>query len=115
MRRADRLFQIVQLLRGRRVVTAAELADELATRLSDDGQLCTVLTLTAKVRRMGAPVEPNKYMGHGACDNFSRTVKLAAPTASTGELVGPCRRMLEEVLKQEVLEGRLLDVLLRMV
>ena len=29
MRRADRLFQIVQLLRGRRVVTAAELAREL--------------------------------------------------------------------------------------
>ncbi len=29
MRRADRLFQIVQLLRGRRVVTAAELAEEL--------------------------------------------------------------------------------------
>ena len=29
MRRADRLFQIVQLLRGRTVVTAAELAREL--------------------------------------------------------------------------------------
>ena len=29
MRRADRLFQILQLLRGRRVVTAAELAQEL--------------------------------------------------------------------------------------
>lgn len=29
MRRADRLFQIVQLLRGRRVVTAHELAQEL--------------------------------------------------------------------------------------
>ncbi len=29
MRRADRLFQIVQLLRGRRVVTATELAEEL--------------------------------------------------------------------------------------
>jgi len=29
MRRADRLFQIVQLLRGQRVVTAAELAREL--------------------------------------------------------------------------------------
>lgn len=29
MRRADRLFQIVQLLRGRRVVTAAELAQDL--------------------------------------------------------------------------------------
>jgi predicted DNA-binding transcriptional regulator YafY len=29
MRRADRLFQIVQLLRGRRVVTAAQLAAKL--------------------------------------------------------------------------------------
>jgi predicted DNA-binding transcriptional regulator YafY len=29
MRRADRLFQIVQLLRGRRVVTAAQLAASL--------------------------------------------------------------------------------------
>ncbi|MEM7200557.1 MAG: YafY family protein [Planctomycetota bacterium] len=29
MRRADRLFQIVQLLRGRRVITASELAAEL--------------------------------------------------------------------------------------
>ena len=29
MRRADRLFQIIQTLRRRRVVTAAQLADEL--------------------------------------------------------------------------------------
>jgi len=29
MRRADRLFQIVQFLRGRRLTTAAQLADRL--------------------------------------------------------------------------------------
>jgi len=58
MRRADRLFQIVQLLRGRRVVTAAELAEELEVSLR---------TIYRDVRDLigtGVPIEGEAGVGY---------------------------------------------------
>lgn len=58
MRRADRLFQIIQLLRGRRVVTAAELAQELEVSLR------TVYRDVQDLVASGVPIEGEAGVGY---------------------------------------------------
>lgn len=58
MRRADRLFQIVQLLRGRSVVTAADLAAELEVSLR------TVYRDVADLMASGVPIEGEAGVGY---------------------------------------------------
>ena len=58
MRRADRLFQIVQLLRGRRVVTAAELAQDLEVSLR------TVYRDVRDLIASGVPIEGEAGVGY---------------------------------------------------
>ncbi len=58
MRRADRLFQIVQLLRGRRVVKAAELAEELEVSPR------TIYRDVADLISAGVPVEGEAGVGY---------------------------------------------------
>lgn len=58
MRRADRLFQIVQLLRGRRVVTAAELAEELEVSPR------TIYRDVADLIGSGVPIEGEAGVGY---------------------------------------------------
>ncbi len=58
MRRADRLFQIVQLIRGRRLTTAAFLAQRL--EVSER----TVYRDVADLQRQGVPVEGEAGVGY---------------------------------------------------
>jgi predicted DNA-binding transcriptional regulator YafY len=58
MRRADRLFQIVQLIRGRRLTTA----DFLARRL--EVSLRTVYRDVAQLQHQGVPIEGEAGMGY---------------------------------------------------
>ena len=58
MRRADRLFQIVQLLRGHRVLTAAELAQELEVSLR------TIYRDVADLLAAGVPIEGEAGVGY---------------------------------------------------
>jgi predicted DNA-binding transcriptional regulator YafY len=58
MRRADRLFQIVQLIRGRRLTTAAFLAQRL--EISER----TVYRDVADLQRQGVPVEGEAGVGY---------------------------------------------------
>jgi len=58
MRRADRLFQIVQLLRGRRVVTANELARELEVSLR------TIYRDVRDLIASGVPIEGEAGVGY---------------------------------------------------
>jgi predicted DNA-binding transcriptional regulator YafY len=58
MRRADRLFQIVQLIRGRRLTTAAWLADRL--EISER----TVYRHVADLQRQGVPIEGEAGVGY---------------------------------------------------
>lgn len=64
MRRADRLFQIVQLLRGRRVVTARELAGELEVSLR------TIYRDVADLMSSGVPIEGEAGVGYCLPRNF---------------------------------------------
>ncbi len=58
MRRADRLFQLVQLLRGRRIVTAAELAEELEVSLR------TIYRDVRDLVASGVPIEGEAGVGY---------------------------------------------------
>ena len=58
MRRADRLFQIVQLIRGRRLTTAAWLAERL--EISER----TVYRDVADLQRQGVPLEGEAGVGY---------------------------------------------------
>jgi predicted DNA-binding transcriptional regulator YafY len=58
MRRADRLFQIVQLIRGRRLTTAAWLAQRL--EISER----TVYRDVADLQRQGVPIEGEAGVGY---------------------------------------------------
>jgi predicted DNA-binding transcriptional regulator YafY len=58
MRRADRLFQIVQLIRGRRLTTAAHLAQRL------DVSERTVYRDVADLQHQGVPIEGEAGVGY---------------------------------------------------
>ena len=54
------------------------LCEEVASRLRAVGVLSKTLTLKLKRRRAGAS-EPAKFMGHGSCDNFSKSQSFSEP------------------------------------
>lgn len=58
MRRADRLFELVQLIRGRRLSTAAFLAERLAVSLR------TVYRDVADLQAQGVPIEGEAGVGY---------------------------------------------------
>ena len=58
MRRADRLFQLVQLIRGRRLATAAFLAQRLEVSLR------TVYRDVADLQHQGVPIEGEAGVGY---------------------------------------------------
>eukprot|EP00198_Chlamydomonas_reinhardtii_P004670 XP_001694006.1 deoxycytidyl transferase [Chlamydomonas reinhardtii] len=62
-----------------------DLAAEVAARLKTAGVKGRSLTLKAKRRLAGAP-EPAKFMGHGACDNISRSMTLGRFTDDAADL-----------------------------
>jgi len=64
MRRADRLFQIVQMLRGGRVVTAQELAQELEVSLR------TVYRDIASLTASGTPITGEAGVGYCLEESF---------------------------------------------
>ena len=45
-------------------------------------------------RRAGAPAEPIKFLGHGPCDNLSRSVTLPHFTNAAAEIASHARAML---------------------
>ena len=64
MRRADRLFQIVQLIRGRRLTTAAHLAERL--EVSER----TVYRDVADLQHQGVPIEGEAGVGYRLGQGF---------------------------------------------
>ena len=58
MRRADRLFEIVQLIRGRRLSTAAFLAERLEVSAR------TIYRDVADLQHQGVPIEGEAGVGY---------------------------------------------------
>ncbi|TDH65954.1 uncharacterized protein CCR75_002643 [Bremia lactucae] len=61
------------------------LGEELGLRLRNLKVRAQCLTLLIKKRAEGARIEPSKFMGHGICDNFSKSHVL--PQATDDDVV----------------------------
>ncbi len=62
------------------------LATEVEKRAEEAQVLASSITLKLKVRKPEASVNPQKYLGHGSCDNLSRSHPLPHPTRSASEI-----------------------------
>ncbi|XP_063236410.1 DNA repair protein REV1 [Bacillus rossius redtenbacheri] len=67
--------------RGRADAFLRRLAGEVAGRLAALGLAGRSVALKLMVRAKDAPVETAKFLGHGVCDNVTRSSSLAAPVA----------------------------------
>uniref|UniRef100_A0AAQ5ZKK5 DNA repair protein REV1 n=1 Tax=Amphiprion ocellaris TaxID=80972 RepID=A0AAQ5ZKK5_AMPOC len=81
------------------------LSMEVQKRLQEAGLRGRRVTLKVMVRKVGAPVEPAKYGGHGICDNLARTVMLAQSTDS-GQLIATAVIKLLHAMKLQVQDLR---------
>lgn len=109
MRRADRLFQIVQLVRGRRLSTAAFLA----TRLEVSER--TIYRDVAALQAQGVPIEGEAGVGYRLGRGFDLPPLMFSPVEATA-LVAAARlaqRWLDAGLSREVETalGKILSVL----
>ncbi|XP_038576785.1 DNA repair protein REV1 isoform X2 [Micropterus salmoides] len=81
------------------------LSMEVQKRLQEAGLRGRRVTLKVMVRKVGAPLEPAKYGGHGICDNHARTVMLAQSTDS-GQLIAAAVIKLFHAMKLQVQDLR---------
>ncbi|KAL7681947.1 putative DNA repair protein Rev1 [Plasmopara halstedii] len=72
------------------------LGEELSYRLRSLRVRTQCLTLLIKKRSEGAPIEPSKFMGHGICDNFSKSHVLAQATDDQVVIGKICIELLRE-------------------
>jgi predicted DNA-binding transcriptional regulator YafY len=102
MRRADRLFQLVQLVRGRRLSTAEFLADRLQVSLR------TVYRDVADLQRQGVPIEGEAGVGYRMRKGFDLPPLMftAAEAQALVASVRLARPRFDPVLAQEA-EGAL--------
>uniref|UniRef100_A0A1X7UNS7 DNA repair protein REV1 n=1 Tax=Amphimedon queenslandica TaxID=400682 RepID=A0A1X7UNS7_AMPQE len=63
-----------------------QLSEELQSRALDTGVLGSSISLKLKIRQKTAPQETKKYLGHGRCDNISRSQQLHIPTNDSGDI-----------------------------
>uniref|UniRef100_A0A8C4HDS3 DNA repair protein REV1 n=1 Tax=Dicentrarchus labrax TaxID=13489 RepID=A0A8C4HDS3_DICLA len=81
------------------------LSMEVQKRLQEAGLRGRRVTLKVMVRKVGAPLEPAKYGGHGICDNLARTVMLAQSTDS-GQLIAAAVIKLFHAMRLQVQDLR---------
>lgn len=58
-----------------------DLCKELTSRISAASRLASNFSLKIKRKSDDAPMEPEKFLGHGMCDSFSKSANLSLPTA----------------------------------
>ncbi|KAM9344124.1 DNA repair protein REV1 [Pholidichthys leucotaenia] len=81
------------------------LSMEVQKRLQEAGLRGRRVTLKVMVRKVGAPLEPAKYGGHGICDSLARTVMLAQSTDSN-QLIATAVIKLFHAMKLQVQDLR---------
>jgi predicted DNA-binding transcriptional regulator YafY len=109
MRRADRLFQIVQLIRGRRLTTAAFLAQRL--EVSER----TVYRDVADLQRQGVPVEGEAGVGYRLGAGFDLPPLMFTQDEATALVAAArlARSWIDEAMARDVdaALGKILSVL----
>ncbi|XP_055086532.1 DNA repair protein REV1 [Periophthalmus magnuspinnatus] len=81
------------------------LSMEVQKRLKAAGLRGRRVTLKVMIRKVGAPIEPAKYGGHGICDSIARTVMLAQST-DNGQLIALAVIKLFHAMKLQVQDLR---------
>ncbi|XP_026151740.1 DNA repair protein REV1 isoform X1 [Mastacembelus armatus] len=89
------------------------LSMEVQRRLREAGVRGRRVTLKVMVRKVGAPLEPAKYGGHGICDNLAKTVMLAQCTDS-GQLIAAAVIKLLHAMKLQVQDLRGVGILVQL-
>ncbi|KAM9347265.1 DNA repair protein REV1 [Symphorus nematophorus] len=89
------------------------LSMEVQKRLQEAGLRGRRVTLKVMVRKIGAPLEPAKYGGHGICDNLARTVMLAQSTDS-GQLIAAAVIKLFHAMKLQVTDLRGIGIMVQL-
>lgn len=82
-----------------------KLSMEVQKRLKEAGLRGRRVTLRVMIRKVGAPIEPAKYGGHGICDSIARTVMLANST-DNGQLIATSVIKLFHAMKLQVQDLR---------
>jgi hypothetical protein len=88
-------WRVVQAIRHASAVSAGcqELSVEVSARLAAASVKARCVTLKVKRRQQGAP-EPAKFLGHGVCDNISRSVTLAGFVSTAAEVCEQAAQLL---------------------
>jgi hypothetical protein len=73
------------------------LSEELSSRLRGLKVRTKCLTLLIKKRQEGQPVESVKYMGHGICDNYSKSHVLPSATDDFKTIAAICIELLRQL------------------
>lgn len=76
------------------------LSEELERRAAEAKVLGGTLTLKLMIRKPEAPTEARKYLGHGRCNNVSRSCSLLQPTGEAAEICRLAIRLLKQINPQ---------------
>ena len=75
----------------------SQLAQELQRRATEASVSGSCVTLKMKIRKPTAPVQTWKYLGHGACDNVSRSSSLSVPTRRAEDITRIAVQLLKNI------------------
>lgn len=73
------------------------LSEELERRALEAKVVGGTLTLKLMIRKPEAPTETRKYLGHGPCNNMSRSCSLLQPTGEAAEICRLAVRLLKQI------------------
>lgn len=79
------------------VILLGSIAEELQKRAEHACVAGNHITLKMKIRKQDAPMEPWKFLGHGACDNISRSMSLLQPSYTAAECGGLAVKLLKQL------------------
>lgn len=69
-----------------------DLSEELSSRLLRLQTKAKCITLKIKKRHPDAPVEPSKFLGHGICENLSKSATVENPIDSASDIESLVRK-----------------------
>ena len=85
-----------------------QLSEEVIKRLLDISSTphlkAKQLTLKVMIRSENAPIEPQKFLGHGMCESFSKSVNLSSATSDANVIKRESMVLLKMLLKSNVRE-----------
>ncbi|KHN73850.1 DNA repair protein REV1 [Toxocara canis] len=73
------------------------MAVELEKKLYNAHMAVSTITLKVMIRAADAPMEPEKYMGHGVCDTVTRSAHLLKPATSGSVVFNEVKKLMQSI------------------